>query len=62
MVRTVLTGLASALGCVEDAGLMGLGEPNNCANLTSFQMPADEFIKNVEAKVVMRPMVGSILG
>lgn len=36
--------------------------PNNSANLTSFQMPTEEFTRNVETKVVVPAIAWSIWG
>jgi hypothetical protein len=36
--------------------------PKSCANLTSFQMPTEEFTRKVDANEVMPAMAWSILG
>lgn len=60
--RTVFGGGGGFVSGLDGGGDVGFGEPKSWANLTSFQMPTEEFTTKVDANVVMPAMAWSILG
>ena len=55
-------GAAVLFGVVVVLGVLLLLWPNSWANLTSFQMPTDEFTRKVETNVVIPAKAWSTLG